>query len=98
MHDVRPVTEQVRILMPHDYKGSELSFFEISKGNSWHGKDARAIFWMGSHWILLTVVGFIVAILFGSFMWLLWNTCMIRAGRRSRWVDKERYELVDRMD
>ncbi|RKF62994.1 Mannosyl phosphorylinositol ceramide synthase CSH1 [Erysiphe neolycopersici] len=98
MRDVHPAEEQVRILMPSDYQGFEQSFFNISKGNSWHGKDARTIFWMGRHWMLLTIVGFVVAIMFGGALWILWNSCIMRNGRKNRWKDKEQYELIGRMD
>ncbi|RKF63861.1 Mannosyl phosphorylinositol ceramide synthase CSH1 [Golovinomyces cichoracearum] len=98
LRDIRPAEEHVKILMPIDYKGFEQSLFNISKGNSWHGKDARTIFWMGRHWILLTVLGFIAATISGGILWVLWNSIIMKAGRRSRWKDKERYELINRID
>lgn len=97
--DTRPSEEHVRILMPSEYKGHDWSFFNITKGSSWHGKDAQTIFWMGQHWLLLTVVGFSTA---GVLGFCIWAMC-IRAkttsggrGRRSFWKRGERYELVDR--
>lgn len=54
-------TGRVRVLMPDMYDKYEWSFFRTYEGNSWHGKDARFIFWMGRNWVLLTVVGFAVA-------------------------------------
>lgn len=93
--------------MPEEYKGFSWSFFNISKGNSWHGKDAQTIFWMGKHWLLLTVAGFAIAGVVGVLLWWVWNVWIVRgkrtSGGRSRlpfWrriSGKERYELLDRM-
>jgi mannosyltransferase OCH1-like enzyme len=38
--------DRVRILMPTEYNGRDWSFFTHNKGSSWHGKDARLIFWV----------------------------------------------------
>ncbi|KAL2068345.1 hypothetical protein VTL71DRAFT_16443 [Oculimacula yallundae] len=107
MREDRPLSEHVRILMPDEYKGFTWSFFNISKGNSWHGKDAETIFWMGKHWLFLTVTGFTIAGVVGGLLWWVWNVWIVRgkrvSGGRSRlglWrriSGKERYELVDRM-
>ncbi|KAG4436121.1 hypothetical protein IFR05_008400 [Cadophora sp. M221] len=107
MREDRPASEHVRILMPEEYKGFAWSFFNISKGNSWHGKDAQTIFWMGKHWLLLTVTGFAIAGVVGALLWWVWNVWIVKgkrtSGGRSRlglWrriSGKERYELVDRM-
>lgn len=93
--------------MPDEYSKHSWSFFKITKGSSWHGKDAQTIFWMGKHWLLLTVTGFAIAAVVGGCLWWLWSMWVMRAGRtstgRSRgfWRrmigGKERYELVDRM-
>lgn len=103
----RPLPEHVRILMPDEYKGHAWSFFNISKGSSWHGKDAQTIFWMGKHWLFLTVVGFAIAGVVGSFLWWAWSMWVMKTGKTSsgrkrmslwrRISGKERYELVDRM-
>jgi mannosyltransferase OCH1-like enzyme len=100
----RPAEEHVRILMPDEYKGFAWSFFNVVKGNSWHGKDAQTIFWMGKHWLLLTVSGFLIAGVVGSALWYLWSIWVMRGsggrGRMALWRrvnGKERYELVDRM-
>lgn len=37
---------RVRILMPDEYNKHSWSFFTHHKGSSWHGKDARLIFWV----------------------------------------------------
>ncbi|PVH71538.1 glycosyltransferase family 32 protein [Cadophora sp. DSE1049] len=106
MRETRPASEHVRILMPEEYKGFSWSFFNISKGNSWHGKDAQTIFWMGKHWLLLTVAGFAIAGVVGALLWWVWNVWIVRGKRTSggrrislwrRISGKERYELLDRM-
>jgi mannosyltransferase OCH1-like enzyme len=101
----RPAAEHVRILMPDEYKGFKWSFFNISKGSSWHGKDAQTIFWMGKHWMLVTVAGFAIAGVVGVCLWSLWSMWVMRGtfgvkGKRGLWrriSGKERYELIDRM-
>jgi mannosyltransferase OCH1-like enzyme len=100
--------DRVRILMPDEYKGFTWSFFNITKGNSWHGKDARLIFWMGKHWLFLTVSGFAVAGVVGACLWWGWSVWVMKGKRTSggrgkkfsfwrRITGKDRYELVDRM-
>ena len=37
---------RVRILMPDEYNKHAWSFFTQHRGSSWHGKDARLIFWV----------------------------------------------------
>lgn len=103
----RPAQDHVRILMPSEYKGHEWSFFNISKGSSWHGKDAQTIFWMGKHWLLLTISGFAIAGVVGFGLWWAWSMWVMNAGKTSggrgrfnfwkRISSKDRYELVDRM-
>ncbi|RDL35089.1 putative CSH1 catalytic subunit of a mannosylinositol phosphorylceramide (MIPC) synthase [Venustampulla echinocandica] len=110
---VDPAPEDaVRLLMPAEYKGHDYSFFNISKGSSWHGKDAQTIFWMGKHWFLLTVAGFLIAGVIGGCLWWVWSSCVMNAGmtsngkggKRRPWGlwrrlsgGKGRYELVERM-
>ncbi|KAK2764906.1 hypothetical protein FQN54_008603 [Arachnomyces sp. PD_36] len=60
---------RVRILMPDEYNKHSWSFFTHHQGSSWHGKDARLIFWMGGHWMLLTTIGFLVAGIVGFCLW-----------------------------
>ena len=103
----RPPSDHVRILMPDEYSKAAWGFFKIVKGSSWHGKDAQTIFWMGKHWLLLTVTGFAIAGVVGSCLWWAWNLWVMKTGRTSggrknfgiwrRISGKERYELVDRM-
>ncbi|EER28923.1 SUR1 protein, putative [Coccidioides posadasii C735 delta SOWgp] len=61
--------ERVRVMMADEYNRHSWSFFTHHPGSSWHGKDARLIFWMGGHWVLLTVLGFILAGIVGAFLW-----------------------------
>ncbi|KAF8245096.1 hypothetical protein K440DRAFT_587551, partial [Wilcoxina mikolae CBS 423.85] len=61
---LRSVTTEetrVRILMPDEYGDKPWRFFGVYKGNSWHRNDAKAIFWMGQHWMLVTFLGFALA-------------------------------------
>jgi len=85
----------VRILMPLEYHNNEWSLFNIATGNSWHGKDAQTIFWMGKHWMLLTVSGFAVAGVVFAILWWAWSSWMVR-GRREK--DAFGYELVPRRE
>jgi hypothetical protein len=41
-----PEEARVRILVPDAYNKQGWSFFLDNQGSSWHGKDARAIFWV----------------------------------------------------
>ncbi|TVY49508.1 Mannosyl phosphorylinositol ceramide synthase [Lachnellula occidentalis] len=104
----REPMEHVRTLMPPEYSKNAWSFFNISKGNSWHGKDAETIFWMGKHWLLLTVSGFAIAGVVGACLWWAWSMWVMQSGRTSTgrrkmgWWSrlsggKDRYERVDRM-
>lgn len=51
---------RVRILFPDEYNNHPWSFFTHHLGNSWHRTDVKLIFWMGHHWLMITVIGFIV--------------------------------------
>jgi len=62
LRDVKSETSRVRILMPDEYNQKPWSFFGVYKGSSWHRDDAKAIFWMGQHWLLVTVSGFAIGI------------------------------------
>ncbi|KAF9884334.1 hypothetical protein FE257_001847 [Aspergillus nanangensis] len=84
MREMPNESGRVRILMPDEYNKFSWSFFTHHVGNSWHGKDARLIFWMGQHWMLLTVLGFILAGAVGYCLW--WSY-----GRLSLWSSKHRY-------
>ena len=78
LQEDHPSEERVRLLMPDEYSQNPWSFFNISKGNSWHGGDARTIFWMGHHWLLLTACGFVLAGVVGAALWWLWTVHIMR--------------------
>ncbi|BCS25423.1 glycosyltransferase family 32 protein [Aspergillus puulaauensis] len=61
MKDFPSEISRVRILMPDEYMNHSWSFFTHHTGNSWHRNDARFIFWMGQHWQLVTLCGFLFA-------------------------------------
>lgn len=48
MLDKPSEASRVRILMQDEYNRYSWSFFTHHVGNSWHGKDAQLIFWVGS--------------------------------------------------
>lgn len=103
---------RVRILMQDDYNKHPWSFFSHHKGSSWHGKDARLIFWMGGHWMMLTVLGFMLAAVVGAGLWWLYGRVLLigqkrgavgKAGVRGwirpallRMQSQKEYELVQR--
>lgn len=74
---------RVRVLMPDMYDKYEWSFFKTYKGDSWHGKDARFIFWMGRHWLLLTVAGFAIAGIVFTIGWFLYRRLVTWGKRRA---------------
>jgi hypothetical protein len=36
-----------------------MGFLRNVQGGSWHGRDTEVVFWMGRHWVLVTVWGFV---------------------------------------
>ncbi|KAI9884757.1 MAG: hypothetical protein M1823_003467 [Watsoniomyces obsoletus] len=99
---------RVRVLMPDDYAKHATSFFKQYRGSSWHGNDARFVFWMGRHWFLLTVTGFALAGLIGTGSWYIYRRVRMSGVRKghspgrpffSRWRSRNRkgpYELITR--
>ncbi|KAL8974294.1 MAG: hypothetical protein Q9197_001469 [Variospora fuerteventurae] len=73
---------RVRILMKDEYNRFPWSFFSHHQGSSWHGKDARFIFWMGSHWMMLTLMGFLLAGVVGVGAWWAWNRALLLGQQR----------------
>ncbi|KAK0947822.1 CSG1/SUR1-like protein [Friedmanniomyces endolithicus] len=51
---------RIRLIFPEEYNGFPWSFFTHHKGDSWHRWDVRLIFWLSRHWILVTILGFVV--------------------------------------
>ena len=72
---------RVRLLMPDEYSKYAWSFFNITKGSSWHRGDAQAIFWMGQHWMGITLAGFALAAVVGICMWWAWGMAYGRTPR-----------------
>lgn len=68
---------RVRILMNAEYNLHSWSFFKHYRGSSWHGKDARLIFWMGRNWMLLTATGFMLAGVVGVGLWQLYGRILL---------------------
>jgi len=68
---------RVRVLMPAEYKSGPAAFFHVVRGDSWHGDDARLIFWMGSHWMFLTALGFALGGVLGVGVWWLYGRLLL---------------------
>lgn len=78
--------DRVRVLMPDEYNRFSWSFFTHHVGNSWHGNDAQLIFWMSSHWVMLTVVGFILGGAVGFCMWIIYGRLLLLGQYRHRYI------------
>jgi hypothetical protein len=86
--------DRVRVLMKTEKWSDSYGLFKNVQGGSWHGRDLEVIFWMERHWIVVTVLGFVIAI---SVVGLLWWGIRTFAGfwRRELWWERERnWELV----
>ncbi|KAM0118554.1 CSG1/SUR1-like protein [Aspergillus fumigatus] len=81
MQDKPSEAARVRILMQDEYNKYSWSFFTHHVGNSWHGKDARLIFWMGQHWMFLTVLGFILASVVGFCLWWVYGRMILLSSK-----------------
>ena len=77
---------RVRVLMPDEYNKHAWSFFQTYKGDSWHGKDAQFIFWMGRNWMLVTALGFALAALVGIAAWWAYKRIMLLSARRKGYM------------
>ncbi|KAK5061449.1 hypothetical protein LTR84_007992 [Exophiala bonariae] len=75
---------RVRVLMPDEYTKHPWSFFNTFKGDSWHGKDAQFIFWMGKNWLLLVVVGTAVGLTLIFLVWSLYSRVLSLSASRRR--------------
>jgi len=53
-------SDRVRILFPDEYNNHPWSFFTHHLGNSWHRTDVKVIFWLGRHWVFVTIICFAV--------------------------------------
>ncbi|KAJ5376367.1 hypothetical protein N7509_013253 [Penicillium cosmopolitanum] len=77
MRDGPSESGRVRILMQDEYNKHSWSFFTHHTGNSWHGKDAHLIFWMGQHWMFLTFLGFLIAAVVGFCLFWTYGRVML---------------------
>lgn len=75
---------RVRVLMPDAYSKQSWSFFTTYKGDSWHGKDARFIFWMGKNWLLVTAIGFAIGGTLALILWFAYNRVVTMTHRRQK--------------
>ncbi|KAJ4302735.1 CSG1/SUR1-like protein [Kalmusia sp. IMI 367209] len=66
--------DRVRILFPAEYNNHGWSFFTHHLGNSWHNNDVKLIFWMASHWMVITVIGFAVGL---TLLWCIYSTFVV---------------------
>lgn len=93
--------DRIKVLVPRVMKGDSYGFFKNVQGGSWHGRETEFIFWMGRHWVLVTIVGFVIAFGVASVLW--WLCKMFGEGcggqrldekRRSHelWIEEGRYE------
>lgn len=73
---------RVRVLMQDEYNRYPWSFFSHHQGSSWHGKDARFIFWLGAHWMMITAAGFVVAGVLGAGLWWVYGRMLVLGQRR----------------
>ncbi|KAJ9157275.1 Glycosyltransferase, DXD sugar-binding motif protein [Pleurostoma richardsiae] len=71
--DAVGVVRRVRLLLRSQYMGIESSFFSGYPGSSWHEADARLVFWMHDHWVLLVVLGSALAYLVFLYSWRAWR-------------------------
>jgi mannosyltransferase OCH1-like enzyme len=99
--------DRLRILFPDEYNNHPWSFFTHHLGNSWHRNDVKLIFWLGSHWVLVTLIGFTVGF---ALLWCIYSTFILHRqanGAKARMVysrmpfyrrisSKEHLELTDR--
>lgn len=75
---------RVRILMQEEYNRHAWSFFSHHKGSSWHGRDARLIFWMGGHWVMITAAGFLIAGVVGAGLWWVYGRVLLMGQRKGQ--------------
>ncbi|KAE9367734.1 glycosyltransferase family 32 protein [Stipitochalara longipes BDJ] len=85
--------DHIKVLVPGGTAGDSYGFFKNVQGGSWHGRETEVIFWMGRHWVLVTIFGFVVAFGVTSLFW--WVCIMFgkRWGRRPVCEKRGRYEL-----
>ncbi|KAN0095421.1 glycosyltransferase family 32 protein [Hyaloscypha variabilis] len=85
--------DRIKVLVPGGIDGDSYGFFKNVQGGSWHGRETEVIFWMGRHWVLVTVFGCVVG--FGVTIMCWWVCTMFgkRWGTREVYEKRGRYEL-----
>jgi inositol phosphorylceramide mannosyltransferase catalytic subunit len=81
-------TDRVKVLVREGDEGDSYGFFKNVQGGSWHGKDVELIFWMGKHWVLVTLFGFIVGFGVTGLIW--WVGRVVGSCWKGRRVDEKR--------
>ncbi|TGZ83110.1 hypothetical protein EX30DRAFT_148482 [Ascodesmis nigricans] len=76
--------KRVRILMPDEYNKKPWAFFGVYKGSSWHQGDAKTIFWLGQHWLLVTVLVIFLAVSLYTCGFCLYRRISARRSPRAR--------------
>nr|OQO32171.1 hypothetical protein B0A51_00540 [Rachicladosporium sp. CCFEE 5018] len=69
---------RVRIIFGEEYQGNEWSFFTHHKGDSWHGYDVQLIFWMARHWVVVTVIGWVIGLTVLFVVWYAYQRYLLR--------------------
>ncbi|DAA79343.1 TPA_exp: putative Glycosyl transferase [Trichophyton benhamiae CBS 112371] len=77
---------RVRVLLQDAYNRHSWSFFTHHPGSSWHGEDAQLIFWMGSHWMLITFSGFLAAGIVGLALWRIYRRVLSLGSKHARYT------------
>ena len=88
---------RVRVLVRDEKEGDSYGFFNNMQGGSWHGKDVEMIFWMGRHWFVVTVVGFVIGFSVTGILWCVVRkiTGLTKAWREGEERERAGYKLVD---
>ena len=79
----QPKEERVWVLSRETHYEDTYGFFYHHEGGSWHGRDMAVIFWVGQHWLVVTVLGLWVGIGICLAVW--W--CVRRFGGMNREVE-----------
>jgi mannosyltransferase OCH1-like enzyme len=66
--------DRVKVLVREGGGGDSYGFFKNVQGGSWHGWDVEVIFWMGRHWIVVTVIGFVIGFGVTGMVWWIGRT------------------------
>jgi mannosyltransferase OCH1-like enzyme len=91
-----------RVLIPDEPNfGNTYGFFNNTDGGSWHGRDVQVIFWMGQHWLAVTVFGFVIGFGVTGLLWwvfaVLGRSMREVRERRVRIGGREGYKLLERI-